>query len=295
MSDSPSRVRSFALATVLWIFGLSTSVLLVGLWGRSVATDETTLEAGVRAVLESQFVNERVNSWLVEGVSAASDAADPGPSLIDDVLASDRVQASMDRMVDEAVVAALTPPGETIEADVPGAVDGFASAVSSELASRGLPTDAGLIRQAALAAASGMIDQSGAGTVARSARQARSFLTRVIVVGLAGLLGSGWIAVRMSDDRVRQVRALATRLAVSGLTFAILLRVGGWAVDPSGGRSPLLRGGAVLLSSNTHIPVLVALLAGGVMAAAGVAVRRRRRSETGPDEDADTRELVRIG
>ncbi len=289
------RLRSLALATVLWLFGLSTSVLLVGLWGRSVANDGMTLEAGARAVLESEFVTHRVNGWLVEGVSAAGNAADPEQGIIDDVLAAERVETAMSHLVEEAVVAALTPPGEPVEADVAGAVDEFATAVASELASRGLPTDADPIRRAALAAANGMLDDEGTGRVAQTANRARSFLTKVTGVGLAAILLFGWLAVRLSEDRVQQIRSLANRLLVSGLTFALFLRLGAWAVDPSGGRSPLATGSAVLLSSNGHVPLTVAVTAAAVVAAAGVVIRSRRRPVTAPAGDVDDDELLPLG
>jgi hypothetical protein len=100
------------------------------------------------------------------------------------------------------------------------------------------------------------------------------------VIAATAMLLAGATAVALSDDRVRMARSLAVKLAVSGFTFAIVLRLGAWAVDPGGGRAPFAAGGAVLLRSNGGVLLTIA----GVGTAAVVAlstvlvlrVRRRR-------------------
>jgi hypothetical protein len=71
------RPRAFALSMALWLFGIFTSLVLIGLWGRSVAADQATLESSTRAVLESEIVNDRVRDWLGDAIAAAAELS-PG-------------------------------------------------------------------------------------------------------------------------------------------------------------------------------------------------------------------------
>jgi hypothetical protein len=90
---------------------------------------------------------------------------------------------------------------------------------------------------------------------------------------------------------------LATRVVLSALSFAILFRVGSWALDPQRGGSPIAGAGSILLASNSSV-FLVAALGGSLLSAiVGWLLWRRRGAGTPvlPDEtDADTKELVSI-
>jgi hypothetical protein len=96
------------------------------------------------------------------------------------------------------------------------------------------------------------------------------------------------------------VRGLATRIAFSALSFAMLFRFGGWVLDPDGGGSPLRRSSAILVASNLHVFVII----GGVAALIAVAiwiVRRPQRTHTDTavaheqiTDDTSTQELVSI-
>jgi hypothetical protein len=91
----------------------------------------------------------------------------------------------------------------------------------------------------------------------------------------------------LAEEHLAMIRSLAVRLAVSAITFTILLRVGAWATDPSRGRSPLASGGSVLLGSNHLVLFLVAAAALSVALSTGAVIRRRRlRSETHPESPA---------
>ena len=158
-----------------------------------------------------------------------------------------------------------------------------------------MPPDAEAVRAAILAAPDLVLTNDDQRIVANSVRGAAGFLTRVFFVGLAAMLVSGAAAVWMSEDRTRQVRELAVKLAVSAGSFALMLRVSGWAVDPGGGRSPVAEGGAVLLASNGHVLLYLALAAMVLAAATTVMIITRKRSsgptETAPDSDEVTGEF----
>ena len=100
----------------------------------------------------------------------------------------------------------------------------------------------------------------------------------------------GGAAIMLNRDRIRQLRALAIRVGVSAITFAIVIRIGGWAVDPAGGRSPIAAGGAVLLKSNGHILASVAVGAAVIAAAMSVILLRRRRPKPTTSDPVDISE-----
>lgn len=269
MPTSQPPLRRAALATVLWLFGISTTVLLVGLWGRAVTADETTLAESTAAVLASGFVQHRVHDW-VDG--SASEVA--SHRLADAVLDHPDVAATLDVAVDTLVAAALAPPEDAAVVDLGGLLDDLTPGVVDALASEGIHVDADRIHEALdtdlVVASHGMV--GGAATRAQRA------LTTVVVIAGLGMVAFGSFAVGLAPDRRRQLRSLFTRIAVSALSFAVMLRVGAWAVDPAGGRSAIGSGSAVVLASNGAVLWWIGAVA--AMAALLIARRRHRRSTT---------------
>jgi hypothetical protein len=280
------RTRTVSLAVVLWLFGLSTTVLLIGLWGRSVATDEVTLETSARAVLESELVNDRMDEWIGDAMAVAADRApDDIAGAVADVTSSRAFRNVLDDLVDQSVAAALAPPGEAVTIDLSGSVEAMVPGVVEALSRSGVEVDRDVIRADVAALADVVLASPRSRDGAGAARSAAQILTWVFVFGLGGLAVNGAAAILLAPDRLRQARSLGVRLAVSAVTFAIILRIGAWAVDPRGGRSSIRTGGSVLLASNGHVPVLVALVAGAMVACATyVLVRRRRRRGVRPDD-----------
>ena len=273
------RARSFGFSFALWMFGFCTTVLLIGLWGRSVATDDTTLAESANAVLRSEIVNERVLDWIGDGVAALSGAApEDTKDAVDRIGSSAEMQLVIEDLVDQAVRAALAEPGTESAIDLSSSVEVLTPVVVDTLRQEGIEADASQVRDSLLEVPALILASEDQAVVSESVQAAAHLLTWVVVVGLTGLLLTGSIVVLMADDRVRQVRTLAIRLGVSAITFALILRVGAWAVDPRRGRSPISDGGAVLLASNGHVLAYVgaaaAVLVGGT---SFVLVRARRR------------------
>jgi len=281
-----TRSRALTLAVALWVFGIATSIVLIGVWGRSVAGDQTTLAASTRAVLESEIVNDRLADWLGDAVAAAGDvSSDDAAAVIMAVEGSPEMESAIDSVVDQAVAAALAPPGTATELDLRTAIDDLAPVVAAALEQRGVVSDAETVRVAA-AGVPGVVLSADDNqlTVGGTAREVRGLLSKVVVAGLAVMALSGSAAVLLNHDRVRQLRSLVLRIGVSAISYAIIFRVGAWAVDPTGGRSPIVSGGAVLLKSNGHvlgaIAIGAAVLAGGI----SIALVRRRRSALAPSD-----------
>jgi hypothetical protein len=267
-------------------------VLLIGLWGRSVATDNTTLAESAQAVLRSEIVNERVIDWIGDGVTAVSSAApEDARDAVDRISSSAEMQIVLEDLVEQTVEAALAEPGSSSTVDLSSSIDALTPVVIDTLRQEGIDADAAEVHNGLLAAPALILSADDQQVVWESVHEAAHLLTWVVVIGLTGLLSTGVIIVLMAEDRVRQVRTLAVRLGVSALTFALILRVGSWAVDPQRGRSPITDGGAVLLASNGHVLVYVGVAAGILVGGTSAALVRARRSAArrsgrdGPNED----------
>lgn len=275
----PARRRAFILSIVLWAFGLATTTLLVGIWGRSVAADTSTIRDSALAMLDPETVSDQVTGWAVSEVATLPGI--PGSALeivIRSVAESPAARIAVASVVTDVVGAANAPPGTESEIDVAGAIEPLRPAVIDALDAAGYqatPAEVdGFLRQI-----EGLVLTSAEGPASSGAiSTARSTLTTVMFVGAGGLLLFGGVAVRIADDRSRMLRSLANRLIVSALTFALFLRIGAWAVDPRGGRSPLRESGAILLSSNQGEVLGVAVTGVAISALATIAITRLRRS-----------------
>lgn len=278
-SDTQTRPRRVILAVALWVFAISTTVLLVGIWGRSVTGDEATLQASAEAVLETDVVTDRVGDWLAEGLAAADGVGAAGvAAAVEAVDETPAAQQAIDEIVDQVVTAALAPAGSSPSIEVSAALGPVVPDLLRELEANGIATSTTEVEQALEVVDTITLPVEPSANSGGFAREARAVLTKVIVVGLLGMLVGGGVAIGVSDDRWGRMRSLASRIAVSAFTFAILLQIGRWATDPEGGRSPLAAGGGVVLGSNWQILLIVAAAGVAVAAATGVAVRRGRRA-----------------
>lgn len=271
-----TRARTAGLAVVLWAFGLATTTLLVGLWGRAVTTDQPTLEASSRAALSAEVVTDRIHNWLAEAVGTSAGAFDPGISHAVDLIAeSPEAERAIDRVIEEIVQAALAEPGTRAAIDIGHALEPLMPIVVAELAANGLDVPLEEINRAIDGAANAVLETE-ASTISGAAYRARSVLTTVFGAGLAALVIFGSLAVALAEEHLAMIRSLAIRVAVSAFTFTILLRLGSWATDPIRGRSPLASGGSVVLNSNHLVLFMVAAAALCVALSSGVVIQRRR-------------------
>lgn len=285
------RARTIGLAIVLWAFGLATTTLLVGLWGRAVTNDRATLEAGVQAALGTDVVAARIEDWLSEAVAVGSGSLDRELGiLVRTIAASPEADQVVGAVASDLVAAALAPPGTETHLDLAARLDPMVPVVVAELGLHGLDLGVDDVR-ASLAASPSVTLGTEEQQVGGVARRTSSTLTIVLVAGLAALVLFGTLALVLADEAVTMVRSLATRLAVSATTFVIFLRLGAWAIDPSRGRSPLAVGGAILLGSNHLVLLLVAAAGCGVALTAGGIIRRRRLNSS-EDVRRRTRESI---
>lgn len=289
--------RRGTLSVVLWAFGLATTLLLVGLWGRAVTHDQPTIQASARSAVSAELATDRIYGWIEDAVVSSGDV-DPtaaGQAMAD---FEDRpeVEAAIGALVDQFVTALFVEEGEAADVELTDTLAPIVPLIVSALAEHDQAIDEAVVA-AALAQAEQIDLASGeAATIATVADDARSLLSVIVVLASLVLLSTGSSAVWLSADRPSMVRLLATRVVLSALSFLVLFRVGAWVLDPERGGGPIASGGSILLGSNAHVFLLVAA-AGGVVAS-GIAwyvwhaKRMSRIRNDASDVDDDIRELV---
>ncbi|MGH8874528.1 MAG: hypothetical protein ACRDVM_04670 [Acidimicrobiia bacterium] len=270
----PSK-RRLAQVVLLWVYGLATTVLLVSLWGRAVVSNPGTLTGAAATAAGSEVVADRLWGWVAEAV--AETASLPIPVIRDAFrAAADRpeVAATMEVAIEAVVRAAMAPPGQEALVDLGGLLAPAAGPVSEELAARGVQVDAATVRGVLGRLPPLQVAGQATPTPVSAAYRA---LTVATVVALAVMAVTGGSAIGLAEDRRTMVRSLLTRIAVAGLSFVVMLRVGAWVLDPDGGRYPLREAAAVVVGSNLGWPLAVA-----ASAAAGAGAlwwRQRARLE----------------
>jgi hypothetical protein len=286
---------------VLWMFGLSTTLLLVGLWGRAVTIDESTIARSTEAALSADLVTDRVWDWVGEGL-AATDGISPVDAnrVLDEVRDRPEALGAVDALVEQVVQALVAPPGSETTIDAATALAPLVPEVVSGLAARGVDVPAESVEATVDSLDPVALDAGEAVSVGVVTDQANAVLTLGVFVAAVMLVLFGALAIVIAEERWLMVRGLATRIAFSGLSFAMLFRFGGWILDPDGGRTPLRRSSAIIVASNLHVFVVIGSVAG--LIAASIWIMRRLQRTQGNTrityeqlpEDTSTQELVSI-
>lgn len=275
----PNRSRRFAIGVAAWVFGLASTVLLVGIWGRAVVVDTNELAESLSPLAASEIVADRISNWLeaeLVGVGLDSVAAS---SAADQVLTHPAVGPVLEHLVAEGVEAAASsdPNGATL--DVASVLVPATGQITDGLNQAGVPVTAAQV-EATLAGLEPLVirDPSDRPMIGASSPLASSLGTAAMLGAiLMALAGGAYVA--MSRDRMRAVRSLLTRFAMGALSFAVLLRIGAWLVDPAGGRAPFRASFALLADSKWVVP-----LGFGLVSMAAAVTARVFRSRVRPGE-----------
>ncbi len=272
---------------MLWLYGLSITVMLVGLWGRAVTVDQPVVEEAATEAAGAAAVSDRVVDWLLEaaGDDLGSVPADVRAPL-QAVLAEPAALELIERVVGDLVAAALAPPGEIVVIDLEAHLRAVLPELEAAAERIGEQEVAEVIRVGVEAARPIELETGEASPVGSGLVGAGSALRTAAVVAAVSAAGLAGAALLLASDRRRIARSLAVRTALGGLGFAAMFRLGAWALDPGGGGAAaapsLRRAGALVLGSNLHIPLLLGLLGAG----GWVILRRRRGSGPNPEPPA---------
>ena len=243
------------------MFGLASTVLLVGIWGRAVVVDTNELADTLSPLAAGDMVSDRLATWLEsELVNAGVDGV--GASVAaDQVLAHPSVGPVLEQLVAEGVEAAASgdPNGGTV--DVAAILLPASGQITTGLNEAGVPVTNEQV-EAALARLDPLVirDATDQPFVGASSPLAANLGTAAMLGALL-MLFAGTAYIVMSMDRMRAFRALLTRFALGALSFAVLLRIGSWLVDPEGGRAPFRESFALLANSKWMVPLTIGLVA----------------------------------
>jgi hypothetical protein len=255
-------------------------VLLVGLWGRAVVIDTDELAESLTPLAGSDVVADRFSTWLeTELVQSGVDG--PTASIAaDQVLEHPAVGPLLEDLVAEGIEAAASADPSGSSVDVSAILGPSSAEITGGLNAAGVPVSSGQV-EAALAELDPLVvrDPSQRPLVGASSPLASTLGTGALL-GVVLMLISGWAYVLSSRDRARALRSLLNRFALGALTFAVLLKIGSWIIDPEGGRAPVGESLALVANSKWVVPLTLGLVSLGAASVAWL-FRKRTRPEAG--------------
>lgn len=262
------------------MFGLAATVLLGSIWGRAVVVDTGELADTLSPLAASELVAGRISAWLEAELTTAGLGEAEAAQAAGRVLAHPGVGPVVEQLVAEGVEAAATgDPGST-SVDVAAILAPASGQITSGLNEAGVPvTDEQVV--AALSRLDPIVvrDPADRPLIGAASPLATSLGTAAILgAGLMAISGTAYIA--MSRDRLRALRSLVTRFALGALSFAVILRIGSWLVDPEGGRAPFRESVALLANSKWMVPLTIGLGAAGAALLLRISRRMLRPAAT---------------
>ncbi len=201
---------------------------------------------------------------------------------VDDVLEEPEVVSALDRLLLEVVLAAGIPGAGASTVDVAAVLQPAAPAIARSISQS---SDGQVTTEQISRVIDGLeplvVRASGSTPVVGSSSPIAGRLGTATLLAMLTMLLTGWLVVASSKDRLVAVKGLLTRVSLGALSFAVMLRIGSWVLNPSGGRAPVSQTMSALFQSKWMVPLLVAGVAGvGVL----VAWVLKRRSKSGNPE-----------
>ncbi len=281
-SGARRHVRGFARGGLGWIFGLSITIFLISIWGRSVVVDTETLAESLSPMGGSAPVVSLLTDWLRDELTDAGAA--PSDETVEAVLDEPDVAEVMDRLVAEIVLASGSTSGGEAVVDVASILRPAAEAIAGAVsASTGLPVSTSDVTIALDQVDPLVVRSAGEPPTVGSASPIAGRLGTAAFLAVLTFLVAGWGVVSLSEDRNAAIKGLLTRVSLGALSFAVMLRIGSWVLSPSGGRAPISETLSALMHSKWMVPLTIGLIAG---AGALAFWTFRKRSETDPVEGA---------
>jgi hypothetical protein len=262
------------------VFGLASTVLLVGIWGRAMVIDTDQLAESLTPLAASDAVAERISTWL-ESELVGTGLDGPRASIAaDQILTHPRVGPVLEELVAEGVEAAASADPGGASLDVAAILVPATGQITSGLNEAGVPVTTAQVETALARLDPLVIREPSDRPFVGASSPLASNLGTAAMLGLVLMMLAGSAYVAMSIDRMRALRSLLTRFALGALSFAVLLRIGAWLVDPEGGRAPFRESFALLADSKWIVPMNFGLVSLG---AAAIARMLRRRVRPGAE------------
>jgi hypothetical protein len=243
-----------------------------------VDTDE--LADSLTPLAGSEVVADRFSNWLETELTGAGVDGTTASTAADQVLQHPAVGPVLEDLVAEGIEAAASddPTGSSV--DVAAILRPSAGEITAGLNEAGVPVSTGQVEDALSELDPLVIREPNDSPFVGASSPLASTLGTAALLALLVMLLSGWVYVAAFRDRPRALRSLLTRFALGALSFAFLLKLGAWIVDPDGGRAPIGESLSLVADSKWRVPL--ALGAGSsVGAAVAWLFRKRLRPEAG--------------
>jgi hypothetical protein len=253
---NPGSVR-FLSSVSAWVFGLATTVLLLSFWGRAVVVDTDELAENLGPLSESEEVTGRFSDWMTTQLvdsGVPSDAAGEAATLS---LFTPEVKQALASLVGAVVDAAAEPAPEGTAVDMASIFAPTVPAVTASLASQGIPVPESQVAAIVAGLDPLVIREAGEAPMVGPVSPVARRLGIASVLALVAQIVFGAIYALVADNRIKAMRTLSTRFAVGALTFALLLKLGSWVLDPGGGRAPVSESLSEMADSKWLIPAFI--------------------------------------
>ena len=254
-------VGTSARATAGWVFGLAATILFISLWGRAMVVDTESLADAAAPLSGSVTVVELFADWLgSELEDNGVDQSLAGPA-VEYVLETTEVGEAIDAFIGDVVEAAALPGSQAASVDIAKLLAPAIPEIADTLNAAGVPINEAEVSTVVEGLDPLMVRQAGTNPYVGASSPIATRLGTAAGLALLAMTAAGWLAVAVSEDRLTETRRLLIRIALGGLSFGIILKVGSWMLDPGGGRAPIPESMSLLVGSKWMVPVSIALVA----------------------------------
>ncbi|MEX1134759.1 MAG: hypothetical protein WED83_07950 [Acidimicrobiia bacterium] len=260
---------------------MASTVLLVALWGRAVVVDTDQLANSLSPLAGTDAVVDRFASWLVDEL--IEEGLDPvtAEGAAEHVLDDPAVSRALEGLLGEMVHAAASPGPGGSTVDARSVISPAVPDIAVRLNELGVPVSEGQLAAAVTDLDPLVVRRPSTDAYVGPDSAAASKLGTAVILALTVIVITTWIYTAASKDRTKALRSLFTRFSLGALSFAVFLRIGGWVLDPGGGRAPVSETLGLLAVSKWLIPLGL-----GLAAAVGAGVFwvfRRRQIRPGAE------------
>lgn len=265
-------------STAAWIFGLATSVLFIAMWGRAVVVDTDELGDSLRPLSETGEVANAFAEWMTAELVDSGVPVAVAEDATDAALVTAEVSNALEGLVVDVVEAAASDGVGGGTVDIAAAFQPAVPALTTSLNLSGIPVSEVEVGQVVGELDPIVIREPDEPAIVGGSSRLATRLGTAVLLAIVAVVLFGGLYIFAGPDRLRRLRTLLTRFALTGLSFAVILRLGSWVLDPQGGRAPVSESLSLLANSKWVIPALLGL-AGAIAAVLVWLIRTSVRPE----------------
>ena len=278
MSHKTNRILTSLAA---WVFGLATSILFISLWGRAVVIDTDELGDSLRPMSQSEQVAGAFSEWMTTELVESGVPVETAEEATDAALVGEGVSVALEDLVVEVVDAAASDNAAGAVVDVASTLQPAVPSVTAALVGSGMNITESQVSSVIAGLDPLVIRRPGEPPVIGTSSSLATRLGTAAILAVLFQVIFGSVYVLTASDRLKRARTLLSRFALTGLSFAVLLKLGSWMLDPEGGRAPVSESLSLLANSKWALPAVIGAV-GAVAAFMVWLVRAARLSSPDP-------------